>query len=148
MKLTNKSNNAASFPDAYANSKSPNSLWWLRFSTALGYRDIPTLVLSEDSPLYKRVVKYAGYIVKLGMPYQSPDVWRLSKCFEDYLRFPNVRLSRELRSVMQGCIEAWSKSSAEAFCERWNEGGYLFPNQQPGQTIEDYLGLTKQENLL
>lgn len=146
--LTNKSDNRQAFPDAYAQSKSPNSLWWLRFSTALGYRDIPMLVLPEDSPLQKRVVKYAGYTAEIGMPYKTANVWQIVKCFEDYLQFPNVRLSRDLRSIMRDCVEAWTKGGVESFCERWNEGEYLLPNQNAGQTIEDYLNLTKQEELL
>lgn len=148
MKHTEKSNGLA-FPEAYARSKSPLSLWWLRFSTALGYRDIAKLPTADTiTPLQKRACEFAGIKIARLYEYPAANMYQLFKCFEDYLQFPNVRLSKGVRSVMQDCLEGWHKGGADGFCERWNEGGCLLPGQQPGQTIEEFLNLPKQEELL
>lgn len=147
--LTNKSNNAASFPNAYAKSKNPLSLWWLRFSMALGYRDIAWLPTPDTiTPLQKRACEFGGIKIERLYEYPAADIYQLYKCLADYLQFPNVRLGRELRSFLRDCCYAWDKGGSDAFCERWNEGGYLLPGQEPGQTIEEFLNLPKQEELL
>ena len=147
MKRTNSSKyEGAGFPAAYAQAKDPHALWWLRLSTALGYRDIARV--GALSPIQSRVCEVGGIKVDRITTQPSANISGVVQCLREYLEFPkrirtgsahHLFVSQSFRDHLRNCIEAWDKGGNDGFCERWDEGEYLLPGQRNDETTEEFL---------